>query len=115
MSILFVADPTIHRLNAQYRGKDKPTDVLSFSQLEGESGGVMPSSLGDVVISVDTARRQAREYGVTHRRETLRLLVHGILHLCGFDHENVPLRRVREMQRMEDYLFERAAHAADRW
>jgi probable rRNA maturation factor len=99
-----VGDREIHKLNSSYRNKDKPTDVLSFSQLEGELG-MPPESLGDVVISLDTSKKQAKEYGVTIPEEILRLLVHGVLHLCGFDHENVPQAKVREMQRYEDMLF----------
>lgn len=115
LSIAFVADRPMQRLNAHYRGKNKPTDVLSFSQLEGERGAAGAASLGDVVISVDTARRQGQEYGVGLRGEVLRLLVHGILHLCGFEHERVPRTRVRQMQRMEDYLCARYLRAAQRW
>lgn len=104
LSIVFVSDPEIHKYNLAYRGKDKPTDVLSFSLLEGENK-IGTSSLGDVMISLKTAKKQAKEYGVTFSEEILRLLIHGILHLCGFDHENVPRRKVLEMQRFEDLLF----------
>ena len=105
LSIVIVGDKAIHTLNRDFRGKNKPTDVLSFSQIEGESGEIDPVSLGDVVISIDTTRRQAKEYKVTVKAEFLRLLIHGILHLLGVDHEKVSKKRVKEMQKMEDELF----------
>ena len=86
LSILLCDDAMIHPLNRDYRGKDKPTDVLSFAQREGEFAFVDDNLLGDVIISMDTTIRQAKER--THSVETeLRvLLVHGILHLLGYDH-----------------------------
>jgi probable rRNA maturation factor len=97
LSLMLVSDSAIRRLNRDFRAKDKATDVLSFPQLDA-SGEVPlsaksiaskapPSMLGDVVISIDTARRQARELGqsIAHRIRTL--LIHGLLHLLGYDHE----------------------------
>lgn len=84
--VMFCDDATIHPLNRDWRGKDKPTDVLSFSQLEGEAIGD-PNLLGDVVISVETAARQAEERGHAVAHELRVLLVHGLLHLVGYDHE----------------------------
>lgn len=97
LSLMLVSDRRMRRLNRDFRGKDQPTDVLSFPQLD-ESGEVPPAAksiardapplaLGDVVISVDTARRQALELEqeVAHRIRTL--LIHGVLHLLGYDHE----------------------------
>ncbi len=90
LSILLADDPTVHELNRTYRRTDAPTDVLSFAQGEGD-GFAQPEGaarhLGDVVISVDTARRQAAEYKLTLQDEVSHLLVHGILHLLGYDHE----------------------------
>lgn len=85
--------PTLHQLNRDYRGMDKPTDVLSFPLMEQDDRGkfFMPGGravLGDVIISVDTARRQAAERGHSLQREVQILLVHGVLHLLGHDHEN---------------------------
>jgi probable rRNA maturation factor len=74
-------DPAIRELNARYRGKDKPTDVLSFS---GPGGG---EGLGDIVVSVDTAERNARRRGRTLQRELDVLALHGFLHVLGYDHE----------------------------
>lgn len=99
LSILLTGDAGIRRLNRAYRRRDRPTDVLSFSLREGRFGDVS-SALGDVVISLETARRQARENGVTLRQEVDRLLVHGILHLAGYDHE-VSAREERRMKRKE--------------
>jgi len=88
VSILFVTDETICRLNRQYRAIDSATDVLAFSMREGEDADLHPELMGDVVISVETARRQAQEAGHSLERELAILLVHGILHLAGFDHLN---------------------------
>ena len=87
LSILVTDDEEIHSLNRIYRATDRPTDVLSFSQLEGEGPVTAPQLLGDVVISWETAQRQALELGHPVLVEMKRLLVHGVLHLLGFDHE----------------------------
>lgn len=85
LSILLTDDPTIHRLNREHRGKDRPTDVLSFP-LDEHATGQAPRLLGDVVISLDTAERQARGRGRELIAEVRFLLAHGILHLIGHDH-----------------------------
>jgi probable rRNA maturation factor len=85
VSISFVSDGEIQELNNKYRGKNKPTDVLSFPSAEIPDCGVF--CLGDIVISAETAVRQADEYGHSFERETAFLTVHGILHLLGLDHE----------------------------
>jgi probable rRNA maturation factor len=87
LSILITDDEEICSLNRIYRAVDRPTDVLSFSQLEGEGPGTALQLLGDVVISWETAQRQARELAHPVQEEMERLLVHGVLHLLGFDHE----------------------------
>ncbi len=86
LSILFTSDNHIKELNKTYRKKNRPTDVLAFSQNEGSSIVINTSILGDVVISVDTAKRQADKLGHSVTEEILILLIHGILHLLGFDH-----------------------------
>ena len=89
LSVVFTGDAQVRRLNRQYRGKDQTTDVLSFSLLEGKrliSGAGKKIVLGDVVISLPQAKRQAREAGKTLKSEAGMLLVHGILHLLGYDH-----------------------------
>ena len=80
----------MRELNRDYRGKDRPTDVLSFSQLEGEPmqpEEEEPVALGDIVISIDTAKRQAAEKGHSLSDELDLLVVHGMLHLLGYDDE----------------------------
>lgn len=86
LSILLCDDATIHPLNRDYRGKDKPTDVLSFAQREGEFAFVDDNVLGDVIVSIDTTIRQALERNHSTQTELRVLLVHGILHLLGYDH-----------------------------
>jgi probable rRNA maturation factor len=83
LSLALVMDPEIHALNRQYRGKNKPTDVLSFPLADE----LQPFLLGEVVISVETAARQAQRRGHALREEIQTLLIHGILHLLGYDHE----------------------------
>ena len=81
-TIAFVSDKTIRQLNRQFRAVDKPTDVLSFPADDEDK-----SSLGDIAISVDTAAKQAKENGLTFDEEVAQLILHGLLHLCGYDHE----------------------------
>jgi len=87
LSIVLVDDATIQQYNQQYRGKDQPTDVLSFAMGEGEFGNINPSILGDVVISVPTALRQTHQSKRTLIDQVTFLLTHGLLHLVGHDHE----------------------------
>ncbi len=90
VSLVFVDDEYIHRLNREYRGVDRPTDVLSFALQEGEpmpDAGEEETLLGDVVISLETARRQSEEYGHSFEREVAFLVAHGVLHLLGYDHQ----------------------------
>ena len=88
LSVLLADDRKIRTLNKQFRGQDRATDVLSFSQNDEEEES-KPSYhlMGDVVISAVTAKRQAAEHGLTLEEEIVLLLIHGILHLLGFDHE----------------------------
>ncbi|HKA34374.1 MAG TPA: rRNA maturation RNase YbeY, partial [Candidatus Binatia bacterium] len=85
LSLALVDDDAIAKLNKKYRRKPKPTDVLSFQVETPMNGG--PKLLGDVVISIDQAREQAKTGGWTLSQEIDRLLIHGILHLLGYDHE----------------------------
>jgi len=87
LSIVLCDDAFIHPLNRDWRGKDRPTDVLSFAQREGEEADEDDPVLGDVVISLETAARQAEERGHPLGHELRVLLVHGICHLLGYDHE----------------------------
>lgn len=78
-------DDAIHRLNHDYRGKDSPTDVLAFAQREGPGADLCPEILGDVIVSLDTAERQAK---VDVHTELLFLFAHGLCHLLGYDHQD---------------------------
>ena len=86
VSVTICDDGYIHELNKEYRGKDRPTDVLSFPMLEFDTPEIT-TLLGDIIISVDTAEKQAMEYGNTLERELCFLSVHSSLHLLGYDHE----------------------------
>jgi probable rRNA maturation factor len=99
LSLVLTGDRSIRELNRIFRGKDRSTDVLSFPQLEEWSveGAELTQRhqrkavpLGDVVISVDTALRQAEQLGVTSESRLRTLLIHGVLHLVGYDHETSP-------------------------
>jgi probable rRNA maturation factor len=85
--VFLVGDSRIRTLNRQYRGVDSPTDVLAFAMGEGEFAGLHPHILGDVVISVDTASKQAKKAGHSLQEELRLLGVHGTLHLLGYDDE----------------------------
>jgi len=91
LSIALTDDGEIHELNRVFRRRDKPTDVLAFAMREGVPAGEGappgPEMLGDVVVSVETARRQASRRGRTLETEVRVLLAHGLLHLVGYDHE----------------------------
>ena len=106
ISIVVMDDPGIHELNLTWRSKDKPTDVLSFPQAEGKvkPGDFVPC-LGDVVISADTAARQAETIGHSLEDEYRRLLVHGVLHLLGHDHVHGG-HQARIMKEQENRLLE---------
>ena len=105
LSITITGDRSIHRLNHQYLGKDRPTNVISFSLQEGEFGGVTPHALGDVVISADTAAREAVEGDWTAYERLIFLLLHGILHLTGYDHERSGEAEARRMERKEQEIW----------
>lgn len=100
LSVTLVDDAAIREVNREHRGKDKPTDVLSFPMFEAgeESQDGVERMLGDVVISIETARRQAAEYDATLAQELNRLLIHGILHVMGHDHEEAGERAAMESE-----------------
>jgi len=87
LSVVLTDDDEIHALNRDYRGKDRPTDVLAFAMGEGEGAEFAGPLLGDVVISVPTARRQAQRRKRELAAELRMLLAHGLLHLVGWDHQ----------------------------
>lgn len=107
LSLELTGDRRMRRLNREYRKKDRPTDVLAFPIREAVMPrGMYPVTqmLGDVVISLPTAVRQAKEAGRSIDDELVMLLVHGVLHLCGYDHERNP-REAARMLRRERALF----------
>lgn len=105
ISISFTDDKGIKELNMQYLGRNKATNVLSFSLREGEYGDINPLLLGDIVISVDTAQKDALKGRLTFEQEIDFLLIHGILHLLGYNHENTSAEKAAEMERKEKELF----------
>jgi probable rRNA maturation factor len=98
LSLALVDNDAIAKLNKKYRNKHKPTDVLSFPAESAANGG--PRLLGDVVISIDKACEQAQAGGWTLAEEIDRLLIHGVLHLLGYDHERSP-KEARIMRALE--------------
>lgn len=117
IGLVLVDDKTIHHLNKSYRGVDRPTDVLSFAlqekgegepdihfdpSLDGQEGD---NVLGDIVISVETAHAQAKEYGHSFAREIVYLAVHGTLHLLGYDH--IADEQSSEMRQKEEQVLEK--------
>ena len=105
LSISIVSDLAIRRINRDYLAKDRPTNVISFSLQEGECSGIAPHALGDVIISADTSSREAEIGGLDPFERLCFLLMHGILHLCGFDHERSGDLEAKRMQLKEKELF----------
>ncbi|GMU39153.1 MAG: endoribonuclease YbeY [Chloroflexota bacterium] len=90
LALVIAGDELLHSLNREHRGVDAPTDVLSFGAEEGEEiplGEDQPRYVGDIVISVETAARQASEAGIALDAELAHIVLHGVLHLLGWDHE----------------------------
>lgn len=115
VSVVFCDDAYIRQLNRDYRGQDKATDVLSFALDEGEEpavhDGPVQHLLGDIVISLDTAARQAEDYGHTLEREMAYLAIHGMLHLLGYDHMDEADQQ--EMRTEEEYVLTRLGITRD--
>lgn len=106
VSVILTDNKLIHEINSEYRGKDKATDVISFAYRD-EPFPVpadIAEELGDIYISLEKAEEQAAEFGVTFGEEFQRLLVHGILHLIGYDHERSP-EDEKIMQELEDKII----------
>ncbi|MBI4966297.1 MAG: rRNA maturation RNase YbeY [Desulfomonile tiedjei] len=104
LSISLVDSHEMAELNQKYRGKEGPTNVLSFSQREGEGASGQKDLLGDVVICTDVAADDAARLGYSDDEMVLYLLIHGILHLHGYDHMEPP--DAQAMQREVDRVFE---------
>jgi len=106
IAVSIVGDRTIRILNREYLQKDRPTNVISFSMQEGEFSHLNPSMLGDVVISADTAAREAEEGGIPVYERIVFLMLHGILHLNGYDHERSGEKEARRMEAKEREIIE---------
>ena len=114
VDVLVTGDAGIHAINLEMRGVDRPTDVLSFPEFEltpGELPGAEDADpgtgyvpLGDMVISLERVKAQAKEYGHANRRELAYLAVHSVLHLLGYDHEQGGLEEVRMREKEETVL-----------
>ena len=104
LSLLFVNDRQIQTLNREYLRRDKPTNVLAFSMREGEFSTLHPHLLGDLVISVETAKRQSNRFGLDGAEMVILLMVHGVLHLIGYEHEGTK-KGAREMTLKQRDLF----------
>jgi len=104
LSILIVDDPAMARLNNTYLRRAGPTNVIAFPMQQGPFGDVNPNLLGDVVISLDTTAREARDDSISIESRFFRLLIHGILHLFGFDHDTTPEQAEAMMMKEEELL-----------
>jgi probable rRNA maturation factor len=107
LSLLFVNDLQIQTLNRRYLHRDKPTNVLAFPMRKGEFPTLHPHLLGDLVISVETARRQSNRFGLNEMEMVVLLMVHGVLHLIGYEHEGTK-KGAREMAIKQKELFHSA-------
>lgn len=112
LSILIVDDADIAELNETYLHRSGPTNVIAFSMREGDFPQISPQMLGDVVISTETARREADAAGIPFRERFVQLLVHGVLHLFGYDHEG-PEAAAAEMDRKTADLLGRLGVAGE--
>jgi len=105
VSLLFVDDEGIREINRRFLNRDHPTNVISFSMWEGEFGDINPHILGDIVISVETALRDARQAAIEFDDELDFLMIHGLLHLLGYNHEDTGEDEAMRMENREKELF----------
>ena len=105
LSLLLVDDGLIREFNKTYLKRDCSTNVISFSMREGEFSYINPQLLGDVILSVETAYRDAEAEGIDFMDEVEFLAIHGLLHLLGYEHENTTAREARRMKTRERELF----------
>lgn len=105
IDILFVNDNQIKKLNNNYLNRNNPTNVISFAMTEGEYGDINPRILGDIVISVETAFRDASISHIELMDEVEFLIIHGLLHLLGYNHENPDDEKAMAMNVRERELF----------
>jgi probable rRNA maturation factor len=113
LSLLLTDDAGIARLNRDYLSREGATNVIAFPMREGEGADPDDPLLGDVAISVETAQREAEEAGLSFEERLYRLLIHGILHLLGYDHER-PGSDARLMEAKEEELMALLAQEEDR-
>jgi len=106
LSLLFVNDLQIQALNQRYLRRDKPTNVLAFPMRKGEFPILHPQLLGDIVISVETAKRQSNRFGLDESGMIILLMIHGLLHLIGYEHEGTRAG-ARELATRQKELFKR--------
>jgi len=104
LSLLFVNDLQIQTLNRRYLHRDKPTNVLAFPMRKGEFSTLHSHLLGDLVISVETAKRQSNRFGLDEMGMIILLMVHGVLHLMGYEHEGTK-KGAQEMAIKQKELF----------
>lgn len=107
LSLVFTDDATIQKLNAEWRGKDKPTNVLSFPAFPVEPGDPLPPMLGDIVLAYETVAKEAELEGKPLENHITHLIVHGLLHLLGYDHETED--EAEEMEALERQALARLA------
>ena len=105
LSILILDNSGIQEVNRQYLHRNRPTNVISFAMQEGEGAGLLPLVLGDVVISAERAATDAAEAGIPFEHELWFLLVHGVLHLLGYDHERGSAEDAELMEARETEIF----------
>ena len=105
LSLLITDDKEITRFNKQYLGRNGPTNVIAFPMAEGGFPEITPGLLGDVVISADTACREAKDMSISTEERFTQLLIHGILHLLGYDHET-SARQAKEMDHKAEALLD---------
>lgn len=107
LSVVFTDDAAIQALNAEWRGKDKPTNVLSFPAFPTTRGGQLPPMLGDIVLAAETVAREAAEENKPVENHVSHLVIHGLLHLLGYDHETDD--EAEEMEAVERAALARLA------
>lgn len=103
VDVILVDDDFMKKINHRFTKRRKTTDVLSFGMREGKNMGMDYPGLGDVYVSLDQAKKQAQEYGISIKEETSRLVIHGLLHLLGYDHKDEEHSKAMK-EREEAYL-----------
>ena len=104
LSILIVNDSQIEALNKQYLNRSGPTNIIAFPMQEGEFAKISPQLLGDVVISVETAYQEGINAGISMEERLIQLLIHGILHLFGYDHETTEQEALKMEKKSEELM-----------